>query len=257
MEEKKTTVTKQETIAALKKPGELYVVMSGATKMPFVWCDEDTFDDEVLLYYQLKDARAKAKELLEQKYLTAVAKVEEKDLLKFYTSLYTMGVNCLSVNSGTDIQTSLQLEELVVRKKPEQLPQGQKIVENPALHLTALYFMQEMRRQAGQQPSEQLKEMQEELIAHYQKSTLLVAVEEDGKIPLLKQKDGTIYQPVYTDPSEVQKFIKGKKMKVAAIPALKIPGMLAQEAKGVVINPYGVNVQLQVARPKKNPAPVA
>ena len=43
MSEKETKVTKQETLAALRNPGELYVIMSAATKMPFVKCDEETF----------------------------------------------------------------------------------------------------------------------------------------------------------------------------------------------------------------------
>src|SRR5699024_9344237 len=102
MNENSTTVTKQETLAALKNPGEIYVIMSGATRLPFVSCDEETFDDEVFLYYRVEDAKSKAKELLEKKYAAAVVKLEDKQLLAFYTSLYTMGVNCLAVNSGTD-----------------------------------------------------------------------------------------------------------------------------------------------------------
>ncbi len=40
-------------------------------------------------------------------------------------------------------------------------------------------------------------------------------------------------------------------MKVTAVPAQKIPQVLFPEAKGVVINPMGANVQLRVARAKK------
>ena len=251
MSEKKTTVTKQETLAALRSPGELYVVMSGVTKLPFVHCDEITYDDEVFVYYRVEDAKARAKELQDQKYLTAVAKLEEKQLLGFYTSLYTMGVNCLAVNHGTDTQIDIQLAELVTRKMPEQLPNGQKIVENPELHLTAIYFMQEMRRQQSATLTEELKELQEELLAHYGKGTFVAAVREDGQVPILKQKDGSIYQPLFTDMLEFQKFARGEKMKMAVIPAAKIPEILVGEAKGVVINPFGVNVQLQVAKRKK------
>ena len=57
MNENSTTVTKQETLAALKNPGEIYVIMSGATRLPFVSCDEETFDDEVFLYYRVEDAK--------------------------------------------------------------------------------------------------------------------------------------------------------------------------------------------------------
>lgn len=251
MNDNSTTVTKQETLAALRTPGELYVIMSGATRLPFVFCDEETFDDEIFLYYRVDDAKEKAKELQGKRYASAVVKLEDKQLLAFYTSLYTMGVNCLAVNSGTDTEISIQLSDLVIRRKPEELPEGKRPVENPALHLTAIYFMQEMRRQAEPQPTEELNKLQEELLAHYGKGTFVAAVREDGQVPILKQKDGSIYQPLFTDMLEFQKFARGEKMKMAVIPAVKIPEILVGEAKGVVINPFGVNVQLQVAKRKK------
>ena len=251
MNDNSTTVTKQETLAALRTPGELYVIMSGATRLPVVFCDEETFDDEIFLYYRADDAKEKAKELQGKRYASAVVKLEDKQLLAFYTSLYTMGVNCLAVNSGTDTEISIQLSDLVIRRKPEELPEGKRPVENPALHLTAIYFMQEMRRQAEPQPTEELNKLQEELLAHYGKGTFVAAVREDGQVPILKQKDGSIYQPLFTDMLEFQKFARGEKMKMAVIPAAKIPEILVGEAKGVVINPFGVNVQLQVAKRKK------
>ena len=251
MNDNSTTVTKQETLAALRTPGELYVIMSGATRLPFVFCDEETFDDEIFLYYRADDAKEKAKELQGKRYASAVVKLEDKQLLAFYTSLYTMGVNCLAVNSGTDTEISIQLSDLVIRRKPEELPEGKRPVENPALHLTAIYFMQEMRRQAEPQPTEELNKLQEELLAHYGKGTFVAAVREDGQVLILKQKDGSIYQPLFTDMLEFQKFARGEKMKMAVIPAAKIPEILVGEAKGVVINPFGVNVQLQVAKRKK------
>ena len=228
MSDRQTAVTKQETLAALRKPGELYVVMSAVTKLPFVKCDEETFDDEIFLYYRVEDAKDKAKELLDQRYLTAVAKLEDRQLLAFYTSLYTMGVNCLAVNHGTDTQISIQLQDLVVRKDPSGLPEGKKVIENPALHLTAIYFMQEMRRQEKPQPTGELKDLQEELL-----------------------KNGDVYQPVFTDILEFRKFANGKKLRTVVVPAEKIPDILAGDSRGVVVNPLGVNVQLNVARKKK------
>ena len=63
MSDNSTTVTKQETLAALRNPGELYVVMSAVTKLPFVKCDDETYDDEIFLYYRVEDAKEKAQEL--------------------------------------------------------------------------------------------------------------------------------------------------------------------------------------------------
>ena len=251
MSEKETKVTKQETLAALRNPGELYVIMSAATKMPFVKCDEETFDDEIFLYYQMEDAKDKARKLLDEKYVSAVAKLAKEQLLPFFTSLYITGVNALAVNSGTDMEITVQLSDLVTRNIPKELPEGKQIVENPALHLTAAYFMQELRKQEQPQMTEELKELQEELLAHYGKGTFLIPVEENGQIPILKQKDGSLYQPVFTDVLEFQKFTKGRPVRSAVVPGEKIAELLMEDVKGVVLNPLGVNVQLQVARRKR------
>ena len=141
-----------------------------------------------------------------------------------------------------------------MRKNPEELPDGKKLLENPALQLTAIYFMQEMRRQEKPQPTEELKELQEELLAHYSKASFIIGIQEDKQIPVLKQKNGDIYQPIFTDLLEFQKFAKDKKMRTAVISAAKIPDILVGASKGVVINPLGVNVQLQVAKKKKTQA---
>ena len=45
-------------------------------------------------------------------------------------------------------------------------PERKRVIENSAMHLTALYFMQELLRQEKLEPTEQIKELQEELLAH-------------------------------------------------------------------------------------------
>ena len=119
------------------------------------------------------------------------------------------------------------------------------------MHLTAIYLMQELRHQTGGEVTDQIKELQEELLAHYQKGTFLISVQEDGQIPVLKQKDGSMYQPIFTDMIEFTRFAQGKKMKTAAIPADKIPEILIPDAKGVAINPFGVNVRLDITKANK------
>ncbi len=131
MSEKETKVTKQETLAALRNPGELYVIMSAATKMPFVKCDEETFDDEIFLYYQMEDAKDKARKLLDEKYKRCGKACERAAASFFFTSLYIMGVNALAVNSGTDMEITVQLSDLVTRNIPKELPEGKQIVEKP------------------------------------------------------------------------------------------------------------------------------
>ena len=61
MDENKVIVSTEmkQTLVNLRNLEEIYVIMSGVTKMPFVLCDEETFDDEVLVYYQEESAKEK------------------------------------------------------------------------------------------------------------------------------------------------------------------------------------------------------
>ena len=240
MDENKVIVSTEmkQALVNLRNLEEIYVIMSGVTKMPFVLCDEETFDDEVLVYYQEESAKEKAKTLAEDRYHVGIAKIEKNVRLGFFTNLYTMGVNALAVNVGTEEEIRVQLEQLVVRKNKEELPDGKKL-------------MQEMHRNIGPEMPENVKELQEEMMAHYKKGTFIVGVQEDNQVPLLRQPDGSLYQPIFTDMIEFTRFAQGKKMKTAAIPADKIPEILIPDAKGVAINPFGVNVRLDITKANK------
>ena len=90
---------KEQLLSSLRNAEEMYVFMSLCTKMPYVLCDEETFDDEVLLYYTEEDAQREGKKLIEQRIPIQIAKIEKKQLLGFFSSLYPMGVNGLLINS--------------------------------------------------------------------------------------------------------------------------------------------------------------
>ena len=79
-----------------------------------------------------------------------------------------MGVNCILVDKGLDGQITVQLDELITRPKDEELPEGKIRVENPELVLTAAYFMQQMRKPDKPEMTDELKELNEEMLAHYQ-----------------------------------------------------------------------------------------
>lgn len=247
----KNNPQRQEVLAHLRNAKELFVIISLHTKMPFVFCDPETFDDEVLLYKTEKEAQKGGKLLLAQKDPVNIAKLENRHLLSFYSNLFTMGVNALAVNKGLEDEIHLQLGELVKRPDMDNLPDGKKWVENSQFHLTALYFMQQMRKDPKQQMTEEMKEMQEELLVDLQRGKFLVAVEPDKGLPVLKQKDGSVFQPIFTDPDEFRKFNRENKYRTAVIEYAKIPDILAPEAKGVIVNPVGVNVPFNIARPKK------
>lgn len=239
---------KQTVLNSLRNAKEIYVVMSMCTKMPYVTCDPETFDDEVLIYFKEEDIKREGMRLVEQKIPVQVVRVEEKQMLHFYANLYTMGVNCILVDQYLDSEMRIQLPELV--KKPGQGQEnGDKVwIENPGLHLTALYFMQEVRRQKLEALTDELKEMQEEILADYSRGTFITGFHEGNGVPLLKQKNGDAYQPVFTDILEFGKFNKDNKMRPVVIEAKKIPEVLVAEAKGVAVNPFGINLQLPIIK---------
>lgn len=94
-------------------------------------------------------------------------------MLVFFTGLYTLGVNALVVTDKGE-KASMQISDIVKRKSPEDMPQGTVWVENPALHLTAAYLAQEMRRPAASADKERMAELNEELTADFKKGTFIL-----------------------------------------------------------------------------------
>lgn len=238
----------QKVMAKIRNHAELYAVMSGCTHMPFVHCDPESFDDEIFLYFDKETAKNSTKWLVEQKNPIQIAQIDVKNRLAFFTSLFSMGVNAICVDHSLETECVFQLEQLIKRQSPDQMQKEQVRVENPSLHLTALYFSQELKKNAEQRDvqSEELRNLNEELIAHFQKGTYIVAVEDGNKLPIL-QKGGVSYQPLFTDIWEFQKFNREKKFGAMLVPCADIKKKLAKETQAVVLNPFGADIILNFA----------
>ena len=67
-EKKNETLTdrKKEVIQSIQRAAEIYTIASVCTKMPYVFCDPETFDDEVFVFLKLEDAQTAAKALAEE-----------------------------------------------------------------------------------------------------------------------------------------------------------------------------------------------
>ena len=251
-EGKKAAQTDQQALLGrLRDTRELYVIVSACTKLPYVVCAPETFDDEVLVFFKPEEAEARAKSLAAEKIPVSVVKLENKQLLLFYTNLYTMGVNAISLeDSGKE--ELIQLEDFVRRRGDEPGEEGKVWVENPALHLTALYYMQEARRQPGPEMNSKLMELQEEIEMHFRKGNFILAIQKEGNgIPLVKMKNGDVYQAAFTDILEFQKFNREDQLGPVIVPAEKVSQVLAGDAIGVILNPMGINLPLAVNRPPK------
>lgn len=239
---------KKELLARLAdKNGELFSLLSPCTREPYVECDEETFDDKVALYFTADAAKAAAAALGEKKIPATVMQIESRQMLLFFTNLYTMGVNAVQV--GSEEPVLIQLEEIVKRREDRTMPDGSVWVENPQLHLTAIYFAQELRKPAGEKTPQTLKDLQEELAADFQKSRFLFALEKEGTgTPMVQTKDGQKYQPVFTDAVEFSRFNRENKFKAVVVDGAQIGKVLDKDARGVILNLMGVNLPLAVNR---------
>ena len=116
--------------------------------------------------------------------------------------------------------------------------------------------MQEAARPVPNEEKANLKELEEELAANIVKGRYIVAVElsegpesDDEKlksrkyrIPILKNKNDEVLQPLFTDLLEFQKFTHGRKLKALVVPYADLAKVLAKEAKGFLLNPAGYHI---------------
>lgn len=243
---------KRETLIKLKEFKEIYVLMCASTKAPFVACNEKTFDDEVYMFYKEEAAKNEMEKLRKKMYPVQVLRIDQKARLGFFIGLINIGINAIVVNKNRDTQITVQLNELV-RRNEAAVEEGKKVIENPELQLTALYFMQELRKGTKAEMTEELKALYEEMMAHFQEGTFLLAVKEDKQIPLLKQKDNKVFLPVFTDVQEFIRFAqtkKGEKLQPIVVESVKLPGFVKEGITGIVLNPFGVNVPIQMTLKK-------
>ncbi len=244
--EDKEYMEQQTIIKGLQEATILYIFVSGCTRGPYVQCDPETMDDETMIFMNLEDAKKEGDLYLQDKIPINIAKLEKKQMLGFYTSLYTMGINAILVVMG-DRKRRIQLKDFVKRKKMDGQEGGW--IENPALHLTSLYYMQEIRRKPEQGMTEKIKELQEEIEINLKRGGYLLALRKDGEeSPLVKGINGEVFQPIFTDLLEFQKFNRENKLQPMVVLAENFPQVFTPKAKGIVLNPMGVNMPLSLRR---------
>lgn len=244
--EDKEYMEQQKIMKSLQEAAKLYIFISPCTRGPYVQCDPETVDDETIVFMNLEDAKKEGDLLLQEKIPINIATLEKKQMLGFYTSLYTMGINAILVVKG-DEKRRIQLKDFVKRKKMDG--QEGEWIENPALHLTSLYYMQEIRRKPDQEITEKIKELQEEIEINLKRGGYLLALEKDGEgIPLLKGMNGDVFQPIFTDFLEFHKFNRENKLRPVIVLAENFPKIFTPKAKGIVLNPMGVNMPLSLRR---------
>lgn len=235
---------KQFLLKHLRNAEEVYVLFSKCTRMPYVECDAETFDDQIYIFRKKDDAEKIAEEYEKAQIAVEVKTLKQEQFLSFYSGLFLISVNAIVTDKG-EAQEVIQVKDLVTPPDYSKLPKGQIRVENPEFHLTALYLMQELRKEKRAGITPEIKELEEEMFNNFRKGNYIVPIKENSQIPLVKMSDEKMYQPIFSDIGDFRKFIGEQEFRPAVIPYDKLKEVVVPQAEGVVINPMGIHVVLK------------
>ncbi|MGI6017946.1 MAG: SseB family protein [Marvinbryantia sp.] len=237
----------------LQTAQEMFVIFSKATNLPYFCCDPESANDQVWLFSDENFAKKTVVTELAKKQPVSIVKLENKQFLSFYLSLFTMGVNELQIDRGVNT-VCIALDSLVKKPDFSGQPVEKRPVENPQLILTAAYFAQENSRPKEERDIESMRELEEEMIVNLERGRVVVPVlvpegtekpePKDVRIPYLKMQNGDAFQPVCSDFLEFQKFNKENKFRAIVMDGGKIGAALAAEAKGMILNPASVRLMI-------------
>lgn len=241
----------QIQVKKMQKLEHTYAAFTQGTRMPFITCDEETFDDQIWIFTTEEKAKEFAeKRRDEQKDLLMVVCLENKQLLGFYSSLYLLGVNEIVFVEEAQ-STRIPLEKVVKAPDYSSVPKEKRPLMNPQMQLTGLYFMQELLRAVPNNEKPKLPELEEEMVVNLIRSKFFMPIEVTGdqvlpdgsnvKIPCVKNKEEKMFQPIFTDYNEFQKFNREGKFKANIIEFVNIEKVLGKNIEGIVVNPQGMN----------------
>lgn len=175
-------ISKEEAIKELQTREEVFVAYSQATKLPYVKCDEETFNDQAWIFSTEEGIKAFGKKMVENKVLLMGMKFTKKDYPRLYGTFYAIGVNTVVWVDGED-QIEVDLPEIAKQADMSQIEPAKRPLLNPTLELSGIYFMQELRRPVEKDQHGNLRELEEELIVNLRKSEFLIAMNVDPEDP--------------------------------------------------------------------------
>lgn len=240
-------------IKKLQKLEQVYVLFAESTRLPFIECDPEDFDDQVYMYADQESAQDAVKAYGERQMPLKTIKLEKKQMLVLLTSIHLLGANMLVFHDKVSV-SKIPLDQLI-KMDPKASENKNIPMSNSSLQLTVVYFIQELRR-TGQKKDDmerikRLQELEEEMTVDLIRSQFILPVNarEDDKgvqIPYVKTPSGDIFQPVFSDVWEFRKFQRGPetKLKMVVVSFEKLLPSLMEQAKGFVLNPGGVNLIL-------------
>lgn len=249
-------MTGKEFLKSIPALDKISVIFAQTTRMPMVFCHEETADDYVYIYVEEEAAKAQVQMYQEQKRPAFIVNCKQKELLPFLGELRLLGVNAICVaESGASGRegTLIQLTEILKYPDYSSLSAEKRPVENPTLQLSMLYFMQELRRPADANDKRNLAELEEETGINIVRGKYLLPVREplEGEdankrgVLLIKNEKEETFIPLFTDGVQLRRFVKEQKCPVMVCSFFMIADMLQRgNASGIIINPATSGVAL-------------
>lgn len=74
-------VDKSDVLKKMREAEAIYVLMSDCTRMPFVVCDPETYDDQVLIFFSEEEAMKGGQEFLKEGNPLKIFNIENKYML--------------------------------------------------------------------------------------------------------------------------------------------------------------------------------
>lgn len=238
------------SIERMKALDAFYVAYDASTNMPFAFCEPNTYNDLVWVFTSEEKINQVIEQQKSQHLILKGEKIENSGFLRFFTSLFYIGIDHLLFDYGTD-GMMFSLEHICKKPDFDKIENKAAALNNPSLVLSALYFLQEARKQIDNSEKKNLPQLEEEMSSNLIKSSYLIPFvksgsDEPGKfqVPYFKDKAGNLSLPIFTDLSEFAKYNQESKFQ-AVIMDFKQLANLAGEHKGIIINPSGFNMYIE------------
>ena len=229
---------------------ELHVPFSVATNMPFVTCDQETYNDQSWLFTSLEDVKEFAQTYAAQKMVFRDVLVKKEQFKDLFVDFHSMGVNEIVFCEGKT-QHKLELSEIIQFKDNLSIPPLQRPLMNQELQLSTIYFLQEVRKAGVKPDREKLEPLAEEMYANLVRAHFLLPVmvetTEDKKdkllFPIITDKKGNKFQPVFSDHIQFQKYARKNKpeanSRILLVDLNELQKYLSPQTQGYMLNPDG------------------
>ena len=90
-----------DAVKEIQARDSIFVAYSQVTKLPYVTCAEETYNDQAWFFAEEETLKEFGKKKLDDKILLMGMKYEKKDFPRMYGLLYAVGVNSLVWNNGS------------------------------------------------------------------------------------------------------------------------------------------------------------